>query len=126
MNKLNGTGFNRIIKAGYCSAKGFKAAYMYESAFRQEVLLCVFLIPLSFFVAIDIETWFILTFSMLFLLFAEIINSALEALADRISLDQHELIGRAKDMGSAAVSLAFAILFLAWIYAFIRLYLSAS
>jgi len=117
INKPNGNGIDRIRKATLCSIKGFKAAFKYESAFRQELFLCLILLPISFFIAKDVGTWLILLISMLFLLFAEVVNSAIEALADRISIEHSELIGRAKDLGSACVFIAFIILLLVWSYA---------
>ncbi|MDT0582631.1 diacylglycerol kinase [Brumicola blandensis] len=122
MNKLNGVGIRRVLNATYCSFKGFKAAFLHESAFRQELLLSALLFPISFFVATTVEVWLLLTISMIFLLFAEIVNSALEALADRISTEHHELIGRAKDMGSSCVFLAILILTISWCYALYLLY----
>ena len=113
-NKPNGTGLHRIYRAYICSIKGFKAAYTHESAFRQELLLCACLFPLSFFIAKSVSEWVVLVCSLLFLLFAEIVNSALEALADRISLEHHELLGRAKDLGSAGVFIAFLVVVLIW------------
>lgn len=112
--KPNGSGASRIIKAFICSIKGFKAAYLYESAFRQELLLCIILLPLSIFLANNIMVWAALVASLLFLLFAEVVNSAIEALADRISVEHSELLGRAKDLGSAAVFIAFMILVTVW------------
>tara|TARA_R110002012_G_scaffold179632_1_gene345357 strand:+ start:26 stop:409 length:384 start_codon:yes stop_codon:yes gene_type:complete len=113
-NKLNGTGLRRIVKAAECSFKGLKAAWLYESAFRQELLLCAFLVPGSFLLKQSSLHWLALTISLLFLLFAEIVNSALEALADSISLEHHPLIGRAKDMGSAGVFIAMTVVGLIW------------
>jgi diacylglycerol kinase (ATP) len=113
-NKLNGTGLRRIVKAAECSFKGLKAAWLYESAFRQELLLCAFLVPCSFLLKQSSLHWLALTISLLFLLFAEIVNSALEALADSISLEHHPLIGRAKDMGSAGVFIAMTVVGLIW------------
>ena len=112
--KPNGTGPLRIIKAFRCSMLGFKACYQHESAFRQELLLCAGLLPFSFIISTTLTMWTVLIVSMLFLLFAEVINSAIEALADQISTDHHELIGRAKDLGSLAVPLAMTILIFVW------------
>ena len=100
-HKPNGTGISRLFKAFRCSMLGFKAAYKHESAFRQELLLCLLLLPVSFVISPSLNNWLALICSLLFLLFAEVINSALEALADRISTDHHELLGRAKDLGSS-------------------------
>ena len=114
VNKPNGSGLMRILKASKCSIQGFKAAYIHESAFRQELLLSLVLLPFSFVLASSITSWLMLVVSLLFLLLIEIINSAIEALADQISTDHHVLIGRAKDLGSAAVFLAMTIVVLVW------------
>ncbi len=113
-NKPNGQGVARIFKATYCSFKGFKAAFNYESAFRQELLLTLMLLPLAFYVAQSRLHLLALIASLLFLLFAEIINSALEALADKITLEHDELIGRAKDLGSSGVFIALTLLAMVW------------
>lgn len=113
-NKPNGSGFSRIFKATYCSFKGFKAAFLHESAFRQELLLTIILLPAAFYVAQSRLHLLALIASLLFLLFAEIINSALEALADKITLAHDELIGRAKDLGSSGVFIALTLLALLW------------
>lgn len=119
MNKVNGSGVARIFKATYCSFKGFKAAFKHESAFRQELALCLVLLPLSFYLTQSRLHWLALIFTLVFLLFAEIINSAIEALADKITTDHSELIGRAKDLGSAGVFLALTLLTLVWLEALI-------
>jgi diacylglycerol kinase (ATP) len=113
-NKVNGTGLSRLFKASYCSYKGFKTAFIYESAFRQELFLCVALFPFSFYLAQSNLHLIMLLASLLFLLFTEIINSALEALADKITLEHDELIGRAKDLGSAGVFIGLILLWLVW------------
>ena len=117
INKPNGTGISRLFKATYCSIKGFKAAWRYESAFRQELILVLILLPFSFVVTQSTNHWLVLIFSLLFLLFAELVNSALEALADKVCLDHDELIGRAKDIGSAIVFIALVFLTLVWFIA---------
>ena len=115
--KPNGKGLKRIIKAAYCSYKGFKAAYQHEAAFRQELLMCAILTPISFFLANSITQLMVLLMTLAFVLFAEIINSAIEALADKITLEHDELIGRAKDLGSAGVFIAFCLMVFCWGYA---------
>ena len=120
--KPNGLGIARIIKATSCSIKGFQAVYKHEAAFRQELLLSVFLLPFSFVIASSLAHWVALISSLLLLLLVEVINSAIEALEDRISTDLHELLGRAKDLGSSAVFIALVIVFLVWseaIYSYI-------
>ncbi len=113
-NKINGTGISRLFKATYCSFKGFKAAFKHESAFRQELFLCLLLFPTAFYFAQSRLHLVLLIGTLLFLLFAEIINSALEALADKITLENDELIGRAKDLGSSGVFIALTFLGLVW------------
>lgn len=112
--KPNGSGIGRLFKATRCSYQGFCAAFKYESAFRQELLLCGVLFPFSFIFAKSSGHWLALVCSLIFLLFAEVVNSAIEALADQISTDIHELIGRAKDLGSLAVFLALTTITLVW------------
>jgi len=102
------------MKAATCSIKGFRAVYKHEAAFRQELLLSAILFPFSFVIAISLANWVALISSLLLLLLVEVINSAIEALADQISTDLHELLGRAKDLGSAAVFIAFTIVVLVW------------
>ncbi|WP_236702562.1 diacylglycerol kinase [Thalassomonas actiniarum] len=114
MNKPNGSGLTRIFKAAHCSIKGFKAAFIHESAFRQELFLTALLVPASFYLAQSNLHHLMLIATLFFVLFAEIINSALEALADKITLEHDELIGRAKDLGSSAVFLAISLLVLIW------------
>lgn len=113
--KPNGTGIIRILKAFRCSMLGFKAAYLNEAAFRQELLFVCLLLPVSFFVADNAIQLSALICSLLFLLLVEVINSAIEAVVDRVSLDHHELSGRAKDLGSSAVFLALLIVVLVWL-----------
>jgi diacylglycerol kinase (ATP) len=113
-NKPNGKGMGRLFRAFSCSIKGFRAAFRYEDAFRQETLLCGVLFPLSFVIASDLQGWLFLNATLALLLVVELINSAIEALADRITQEHDELIGRAKDMGSAAVLLATAVLVGTW------------
>lgn len=113
-NKQNGIGIKRISKATICSYQGFKAAWKYESAFRQELIMSIALVPFSFVLAQSTHHWLLLCGSILFVLFAEITNSALEALADSITLEHHPLIGRAKDMGSSGVFIALSLLLIVW------------
>ena len=114
LNKPNGRGLRRLIKATMCSCKGFQAAWHYESAFRQELLLVMILLPLSFLLCDSRNHWLLLFASLLLVLFAELVNSALEALADAITLAHHPLIGRAKDIGSALVFVALLLLLVVW------------
>lgn len=99
-------GFGRLFNALSYSAKGLKAAFRHEAAFRQELLLAVVLVPAAFWVGRDALQVLLLIGVLAFVLIVELLNSALEAVADSVTLEHHPLIGRAKDLGSAAVLLA--------------------
>ena len=114
MGKTNVTGIKRIFNAAGYSWKGFSAAYKHEAAFRQELWLAVVLVPAGLFLG---ETWkdkAALVCSLLLVLVVELLNSAIESVVDRIGDEHHELSGRAKDMGSAAVLLALFIVAISW------------
>lgn len=121
MAKTGATGITRIINAAIYSWSGFKAAYRHEAAFRQELWLCVALLPVALFFAQDNAERAILLASLVFILLVELLNSAIEAVVDRHGDEIHPLAGRAKDMGSAAVMLAFVIAALVWFSVFSRL-----
>ena len=113
--KPNGSGFQRILNATRCSILGFKAAFKHEAAFRQELLLVAILIPIAAFISESLMGFVSLIVVLLLVLIVELLNSAVEAVVDRIGLERHELSGRAKDLGSAAVSLALLIAGLVWL-----------
>ena len=96
----------RIIKATIWSLQGLRAAWLYESSFRLEIYLLVVLVPLALWLGSDGVERALLLGSCLLVPLVELINSALEALVDRYGNAHHELVGRAKDMGSAAVMVA--------------------
>ena len=99
MAKTGRTGLMRIIKATGYSWQGIKACFIHEAAFRQELFLAIILIPLSFWLAnTKIELLFLIA-SVILVLIVEIINSAIEAVVDRLGDEPHELSGRAKDLG---------------------------
>jgi len=108
------TGIARLIDATGYSMKGLAACWRNEAAFRQEVMLCVVLFPAAFFVANTIEQWLLLVTPLLLLLIVELLNSAVEATVDRIGPERHELSGRAKDIGSAAVFICLLLIVLCW------------
>lgn len=117
-------GLRRLVNATRYSMQGFKAAYRHEAAFREETLVSCLLIPLAILLPIS---WFetaVLISSILLVLLAEIFNSALEAVVDRIGPELHPLSGRAKDMGSAAVFLALIIAVVLWLSVIVPLGLS--
>ncbi len=108
------TGWLRIIKAFGYSLAGLKAAWLNEAAFRQEVLLCIILIPFAFLLGNNGLERALLISCIILVLITELLNSAIEALADRISSEQDILIKRAKDIGSAAVFIALCYTILVW------------
>lgn len=114
MNKPNGGGLGRILKATDCSRKGFIAAWTYEAAFRQETVLALIMLPLSFWLAQSTSHWAMLVATLLLVLIVELLNSSIETLTDRVSLERHELSGRAKDIASAAVTLSLTVVAVVW------------
>ncbi|EHD2250261.1 diacylglycerol kinase [Vibrio vulnificus] len=108
------TGIRRIVDATGYSMKGLKAAWINEAAFRQEILLTVALTITAFFLPVTTIERILMVSSLLLVVIVELINSALEAVVDRISDDWHELSGRAKDIGSAAVFVALALALFVW------------
>jgi diacylglycerol kinase (ATP) len=104
----------RVWNAFHYSLAGLRAAYACEHAFRQELLLAAILILSSFFLPV---TWMgraLMIASVLLVLIVELVNSAIEAVVDRVSLERHPLSGRAKDVGSAAVFLALIDVVVVW------------
>jgi diacylglycerol kinase (ATP) len=118
MAKTGATGFTRIINAAGYSWLGFKAAYKHEAAFRQELWLCFILTAVALYFGQGYAEKAVLIASLIFILLIEILNSALEAVVDRFGDEIHPLAGRAKDMGSAAVFLAFIVAGLIWFSVF--------
>ena len=109
------SGLTRIWRAFFYSLAGFSAALKYEHAFRQELMLCLVLLPFAVFLPLDPVERIILIMTLMFVLVVELLNSAIEAIVDRVSLENHELSKRAKDLGSAAVFLSLVVTALAWI-----------
>ena len=99
----------------FYSVEGLKAAYKHEDAFRQEVLLAVLLIPLAFFLPTPGLGKALMIASVLLVLIVELLNSAVEATVDRVSLEHHRLAKRAKDIGSAAVMMSLANVVVVWL-----------
>ena len=108
------TGITRLVKAMGFTWLGLKAAYKHEEAFRQEVFLLLVSTPLAFWLAENGIEIALLIGSVLLLLIVELLNSAIEAVVDRFGGEIHELSGRAKDMGSAAVFIAMVNTAMVW------------
>ncbi|TSH94856.1 diacylglycerol kinase [Verticiella sediminum] len=116
------SGLRRIRCAAVYSARGFGAAFRHEAAFRQELAVIVVLVPCAFVLGEGAVQILLLLGSLAAVLAVELLNSAVEALADALSLEHHPLLGRAKDLGSAAVMLAIGWAALVWL-TFLVLYL---
>ncbi|MDE9517320.1 diacylglycerol kinase [Xenorhabdus bovienii] len=108
------TGLIRIIKAAGYSAKGIRAAWQNEAAFRQEVIVAILAIIIAFSLDFGMSERLLLMGSVMLVVIVEILNSAIEAVVDRIGSEYHELSGRAKDMGSAAVFLTMILALFIW------------
>jgi diacylglycerol kinase (ATP) len=103
MEKRRRTGWQRLWAATGYSIQGLRAAWIFETAFRQELLVVLLLAPLACWLGTTMTQRALLIFSLLLILIVELLNSAIEATVDRIGREHHELSGRAKNMGSAAV-----------------------
>jgi len=109
------TGLRRIWNAMFYSFDGLKAAYRHEDAFRQEVWLALVLIPLALFLPVSGIGKALMMASVLMVLIVELLNSAVEATVDRVSLEHHLLAKRAKDIGSAAVLFSLINVAVVWL-----------
>ncbi len=107
-------GPKQIFKAMTWSLKGMRAAWIYEASFRLEVYLSVILFPLGLWLGHGAVEKAMLCGSIILVLASELLNSAVEAVVDKVSPEFHELAGRAKDMGSAAVFLLMLNVGLCW------------
>ncbi len=115
MGKKQKADISRLFRAFIYTMKGIKAVWEHEAAFRQEVYLFIFLVPAGLFLG---ENWVersLLIGSCLIVLITELLNSAVEAVVDRFGGEQHELSGRAKDMGSAAVFFSLLLVVFIWV-----------
>jgi len=101
--------------AAFFSIAGLRAVYRHDGAFRQEVLLAAVLIPLALFLPTTGIGKALMIASVLLVLIVELLNSAVEATVDRVSLEHHRLAKRAKDIGSAAVMMSLANVIVVWL-----------
>ena len=109
------TGLRRVWNAFHYSVDGLKAAYRHEDAFRQELWLAVLAVPLALWLTDSAVARALMIGSVLLVLIVELINSAIEATVDRVSLERHQLAKRAKDIGSAAVLIALINAAVVWV-----------
>ncbi|MGI3096667.1 diacylglycerol kinase [Vibrio diabolicus] len=114
--KPGNTGLKRIVKATGYSIQGLKAAFKYEAAIRQELALLSIAVILAWLVDVGMVERILMIGVVVLVLIVELVNSAIEAVVDRIGIERHELSGRAKDIGSAAVMVALAFAGFTWLY----------
>jgi len=108
------SGVQRLLKAFTYSAAGLRACWDNEAAFRQEAIFAVFMVPGAFWLGTTAVQRILLVSSVLFVLVVELLNTAVEAVVDRVGTDPHSLSRLAKDLGSAAVLLSLAAVWLTW------------
>ncbi len=116
-------GLKRIINAFGYSLKGFRACFRHEEAFRQEVFVLIPLLPLGIWLGNNGVERALLVGSLLIVPLTELLNSAIEAVVDRIGQERHKLSGRAKDIGSAAVFLSIVLALSVWFLILLPRYL---
>jgi len=114
LGKPGNTGIRRILRATKFSAQGFRHAWKHEAAFRQELALTLVLLPIAFWLGQSPVERLMLIGSCINVLAVELLNSAIESTVDRFGNEHHELSGRAKDLGSAAVFVSLVIVVLVW------------
>ncbi|MFV9997940.1 MAG: diacylglycerol kinase [Arsenophonus endosymbiont of Dermacentor nuttalli] len=116
------TGLTRIIKATGYSLKGLRSAWESEVAFRQEAIMVVVAIIVAFLLDVQWLERLLLIGSVVLIIIVELLNSAIEAVVDRIGIELHELSGKAKDMGSAAVFISICLAIFIWLVVIVNHY----
>lgn len=112
--KQQNTGFRRLVNATFFSVAGLKAAWRNEAAFRQELVLALVLTPTAVWLGRNAVERALLIGTCWLVLIVELLNSAIEAIVDRVSTDHHKLSGRAKDLGSAGVFVSLLLVLVVW------------
>ena len=107
-------GIRRIMRAFINSWNGLKAVFGTEAAFRQDLLLCVAAVVVLIFIPIDLFDKILMFFSLWLIIIAELVNTAIETVIDRIGSEYHEMSKRAKDIGSAIVLITITCVVLFW------------
>jgi diacylglycerol kinase (ATP) len=106
----------RLLRASISTWNGLVVATKSEQAFREELVLLALAVPLAFFLTSDVNRRFVLVASVVLILIVELLNTAVEKLGDRITLDHDEKIGRIKDMASAAVGVSLLLSGAVWLW----------
>lgn len=115
MKPENNHGIKRIFRATGFSIQGLKLAWQSEAAFRQELILVAFMLPVAFLLDVTVVERILLIMTLMIVLIVELLNSAIEAVVDRIGHEIHPLSGQAKDIASAAVFIALALCGITWL-----------
>ena len=116
------TGLVRIFYALKHSLEGMNLAFKTEPAFRQEIILACISLPLAFVMPVSLVFKAFLMVSTIALLITELLNTAIESIANTVTQEFHPLVKRAKDMGSAAVLLSIVNLSVAWVFALLQVF----
>ena len=111
---MSRTGFQRVVYATFFSLAGLRAAWSHEAAFRQECVAAAILVPSALWLGETAVERALLIGACLLVLIVELLNSAIEAVVDRVGTDHHSLSARAKDLGSAAVFVSLALAVIVW------------
>lgn len=114
MGKPENTGLRRVLKASVYSVQGLRHAWRFEAAFRQEFVVTLILAPVALWLGSTALERLLLIGTCVLVLVVELLNSAIEAAIDRVGHEHHELSGRAKDLGSAAVLLSLVLTGATW------------
>ena len=114
MKPENNHGIKRIFRATGFSMQGLKQAWQFEAAFRQELMLAAVMLPIALLVDVAIVERLLLIMTLFIVLIVELLNSAIEAVVDRIGDEIHPLSGQAKDIASAAVFMSLALCGITW------------
>lgn len=115
MPKPGYTGVRRLVKATEYSLRGLRSAWQHETAFRQECIIGLILLPCAFLLGENLVQTALLIAVCVIVLITELLNSAVEATIDRMGEELHDLAGRAKDMSSAAVALSLLLVWITWV-----------
>ncbi|WP_370978843.1 diacylglycerol kinase [Agaribacterium sp. ZY112] len=107
-------GVKRLYKAGYYASRGLWQALRHESAFQQEFVLAVFMLPLAVWLDVTSVERVLLVAAVVLVLIVELLNTAVEAVVDRVGFEYHELAGQAKDLGAAAVLVSLLLAVFIW------------
>ncbi|WP_418357084.1 MULTISPECIES: diacylglycerol kinase [Shewanella] len=114
MKPANNHGLKRVFRATGFSIKGLRSAWQNEAAFRQEAILAIIMLPIALIVDVSTTERILMVMTLLIVLIVELLNSAIEAVVDRVGDEIHPLSGQAKDIASAAVFISLALCAITW------------